>query len=68
MLAREAASFRRENVVAVVILLRVLKRASDSETSTSVILAGKRDSRRHSTTSFNENVIEAGTSRTSYQI
>ena len=28
---------------------------------TSVILAGKRDSRRHSTTSFSENVIVAGT-------
>ena len=32
---------------------------------TSVILAGKRDSRRHSTTSFSENVVVAGTS---YQI
>ena len=30
-----------------------------------VILAGKRDSRRHSTTSFSENVVVAGTS---YQI
>ena len=29
---------------------------------TSVILAGKRDSRRHSTTSFSENVVVAGTS------
>ena len=29
---------------------------------TSVILGGKRDSRRHSTTSFNENVVVAGTS------
>ena len=28
---------------------------------TSVILGGKRDSRRHSTTSFNENVVVAGT-------
>jgi len=28
---------------------------------TNVILAGKRDSRRHSTTSFSENVIVAGT-------
>ena len=28
---------------------------------TSVILAGKRDSRRHSTTSFSENVVVAGT-------
>ena len=32
---------------------------------TSVILAGKRDSRLHSTTSFSENVVVAGTS---YQI
>ena len=31
----------------------------------SVILAGKHDSRRHSTTSFSENVVMAGTS---YQI
>ena len=29
---------------------------------TSVILAGKRDSRRHSTTSFSENVVVAGAS------
>ena len=29
---------------------------------TSVILAGKRDSRQHSTTSFSENDVEAGTS------
>ena len=29
---------------------------------TSVIFAGKRDSRRHSTTSFTENVVVAGTS------
>ena len=29
---------------------------------TSVILAEKRDSRRHSTTSFSENVVMAGTS------
>ena len=29
---------------------------------TSIILAGRRDSRRHSTTSFNENVIVVGTS------
>ena len=29
---------------------------------TSVILAGKRDSRHHSTTSFSENVVMAGTS------
>ena len=32
---------------------------------TNVILAGKRDIRRHSTTSFSENVVVAGTS---YQI
>ena len=32
---------------------------------TNVILAGKRDSRRHATTSFSENVVVAGTS---YQI
>ena len=32
---------------------------------TSVILEGKRDSRRHSSTNFSENVVVAGTS---YQI
>ena len=35
---------------------------------TSVILAGKHDSRRHSTTSVNENVVEAETSFVSYQM
>ena len=32
---------------------------------TSVILTGKRDSRRHSTTGFNENVVVAGTTELS---
>ena len=35
---------------------------SSAHAWTSVILAGKRDSRRHSTTSFSENVVVAGTS------
>ena len=35
---------------------------SSDRARTSVILAGKRGSRRHSTTSFSENVVEAGTS------
>ena len=53
------------------------KRALDSETGTttlsiahaltSVILEGKRDSRRHSTTSLSENVVVAGTSSQMYR-
>ena len=35
---------------------------SSAQAWTSVILAGKRDSRRHSTTGFSENVVVAGTS------
>ena len=35
---------------------------SSARASGSVILAGKRDSRRHSTTSFSESVVVAGTS------
>ena len=35
---------------------------------TNVILAGKHDSRRHSTTSVYENVVEAETSFVSYQM
>ena len=35
---------------------------SSALSKTSVILAGKRGSRRHSTTSFSENVVVAGTS------
>ena len=38
---------------------------SNAHTLTSFILAGKRDSRRHSTTSFSENVVVA---ERSYQI
>ena len=33
-----------------------------------VILAGKRDSRRHSTTSFSEGVVVAGTSYQSLEV
>ena len=35
---------------------------SSARAWTSVILAGKRDSRRHTTTSISENVVVAGTS------
>ena len=38
---------------------------SSARTLTSVILAGKRDSRRHSTTNFAENVV---VTKTSYQM
>ena len=38
---------------------------SSAHARTSVILAGKRDSRRHSTTSFSESVVVA---ETSYQV
>ena len=33
-----------------------------------LILAGKRDSRRHSTTSFSENVVVAGTSYQMFEV
>ena len=44
---------------------RLNTRLSSARRWTSVILAGKRDSRRHSTTSFSENVVMA---ETSYQM
>ena len=47
-------------------MTKTMRSVSNTEYCSSVtqryILAGKRDSRRHSTTSFSENVVVAGTS------